>query len=61
MEGCIGSTHWKACETCVNNDSHEGCVIKEKIPMSLHLGDFILCDDYEKRTQKCSRPEKPGG
>ena len=47
MEGCIGTTHWKACETCRNNDSKYGCVIKENIPLSLHLGDWILCDDYE--------------
>ena len=47
MDGCIGSTHWEACETCRNNDRTHGCVIKEDIPLSLHLGDFILCDDYE--------------
>jgi hypothetical protein len=47
MEGCIAYPHWKACKTCKYNDSRYGCVIKERIPLSLHEGDFILCDDYE--------------
>ena len=47
MEGEIATPHWKACETCRNNDEVYGCVIREKIPLSLYLGDFILCDDYE--------------
>lgn len=48
MDNCIGSPHWEACETCRNNDRHYGCVVKEDIPLSLHNGDFICCDDYEQ-------------
>ena len=51
MEGCIASPHWQACQTCRNNDRHYGCVIKERVPLSLHLGDFILCDDYENNKE----------
>ena len=47
MEGCIATPHWEACETCLNHDDTHGCVIKEKIPLSLDLGDCIICDDYE--------------
>jgi len=49
MEGCIGTTHWEACETCRNFEKQNGCVIKEDIPLSLHLGDWMLCDDYENK------------
>jgi len=49
MEGCIGTTHWEACETCRNGDEHYGCVIKEEIPLSIYLEDWIICDDYEKK------------
>jgi len=48
MEGCIATPDWKACYTCVNDDDDYGCVIKEKIPLSLHDGCFILCGDYVK-------------
>jgi len=58
-EGCIASTHWEACKTCANFDDAYGCVIKEKIPLSLHLGDFILCGDYEKK-QGIEEEEKVG-
>ena len=51
MEGCIALPHWEACQTCRNNDKHYGCVIKEEIPLSLHNGNFILCDDYENNQQ----------
>ena len=49
--GCIGTALWKACKTCRNNDSTYGCVIKESIPLSLHLGAWILCGDYEKQEE----------
>ena len=52
MEGCIASPHWEGCETCRNNDQSYGCVIKEEILLSLHLGDFILCGDYEVKVEK---------
>ena len=48
MEGCIASPHWEACETCLNYKYQYGCVIKEEIPLSLYLGDWIVCDDYQK-------------
>ena len=48
IDGSIATPHWEACETCKNNDKHYGCVIKEDIPLSLYLGDWIICEDYEK-------------
>ena len=51
MEGCIASPHWEACATCRNNDPDYGCVIKEKIPLSLYNGEFIICDDYENNQE----------
>ena len=47
MDGCIGSTHWKACYSCRNNDMQYGCLIKEKISLSIHKGNWLLCGDYE--------------
>jgi len=61
MEACIASPHWEACKTCLNNDSQYGCLIKEKIPLSLHLGDWILCDDYIRTIQLCSICNEPTG
>ena len=51
MDGCIADTHWKGCKTCRNNDDNYGCVIKEKIPLSLKDGDFIICEDYENNQE----------
>ena len=48
MEGCMGTTHWEACLTCRNLDEHYGCIIKEEIPLSIYLENWILCDDYEE-------------
>ena len=48
MKGCIGTPHWEACDTCTNFDNILGCVRGEVISLSLHLGDWILCDDYEE-------------
>ena len=50
-KGCIANTHWKACQTCRNNAPVYGCVINENIPLSLHNGDYIICDDYKERTK----------
>jgi len=47
MEGCIGSTHWDACDTCKNYKPKKGCLIKTEIPLSLYLGEWVICDDYE--------------
>jgi hypothetical protein len=48
LDSCIGTPHWEACETCINNVRGHGCCLTGDINLSLHLGDFILCDDYEK-------------
>jgi len=48
MNGCIADTHWEACQTCRNNAPVYGCVIKEKITLTLYAGDYIICDDYER-------------
>jgi len=47
--GCVATAHWGACDTCRYNDSKYGCVIKEKIPLSLENTEFIICDEYESR------------
>ena len=50
MEGCIGTPHWDACESC-EHYRDEGCgyVNNGNVSLSLHeLGDWIICDDYEK-------------
>lgn len=55
-DACIGSPHWKACETCVH-DLDDGCELTGGDPLeentdldlSLYLGDFILCGYYEKK------------
>ncbi|RLB89398.1 MAG: hypothetical protein DRH26_11625 [Deltaproteobacteria bacterium] len=46
-DGCVGTTHWEACESCRNFDDKNGCVLKKEPPFSLYLSDWILCDDYE--------------
>jgi hypothetical protein len=46
MDNAIASPHWEACNTC-RFFSKNGC-IKSHIDLSVYLGDWILCDDYEK-------------
>ena len=49
-DACIASPHWGACETCKHN-KWSGCDLgSSDINMTLYLGDFILCDDYEPNT-----------
>ena len=49
-DASIAMPHWEACSTCLNFDDSAGCNVKEEINLSLHMGDFILCDDYEEDT-----------
>ena len=44
MENCIASPHWEACNTCKFHGDN-GCN-KSFVDLSVHLGDWILCDDY---------------
>jgi len=44
MKGEIANPHWGACESCGHYGRH-GCNLAH-IDLSLHLGDFILCDDF---------------
>lgn len=46
-DAAIASPHWEACETCTLFLPHLGCTRSEDINLSLHLGDWIVCDDYE--------------
>ncbi len=48
IDASIGMPDWEACETCEHHGK-EGCEIKEEIKLTLYMGDWILCDDYEKR------------
>ena len=41
----IASPHWEACETCVYAGEN-GCILPE-VGLSVYMGDWILCDDYE--------------
>ena len=44
--GAIASPHWDACEKCRNCEDGQ-CALGSSISMSLVLGDWIVCDDYE--------------
>lgn len=52
MQGSIGTPDWEACETCGNCDEG-GCNISH-IEMSVYLGDWIICDDYENKQEEVS-------
>ena len=54
-DSAIASPHWDACNTCKFLGAN-GCV-KSFIDMSVYLGDWILCDDYENN-QKIHLTEK---
>lgn len=47
IDAAIASPHWEACGTCKFHTMKHGC-IKNFIDMSVHLGDWIICDDYER-------------
>lgn len=47
MTGCIASPHWEACKTCTHHGS-DGCRLGESITLDIYLGDWIICEDYEK-------------
>lgn len=46
-DAAIALAHWDACSTCKFN-SFTKC-IKTKIELSVYLGEWIICDDYEKK------------
>jgi len=48
MEGCIASPHWEACSTCQHHGEN-GCNLVY-IDLSVYLGDWIICDDYVKKS-----------
>jgi hypothetical protein len=45
-DAAIASTHWEACNTC-KFFGNNGCV-KSFIDLSVHLGEWIICDDYNQ-------------
>jgi len=61
MEGCIGSPHWEACETCLNFHPQNGCNVKELDGFHIENGDFIICDDYESNHQQDADAEGRAG
>ncbi len=50
-DGCIASPHWDACEDCDCFEDQAGCTKQGDITMSLYLGDWILCDDFEPKEE----------
>lgn len=46
-ERAIASPHWRACDTCKFFNSND--CMKSCIDLSVYLGDWILCDDYERK------------
>ncbi len=44
IDRAIASTHWEACETCLNLGNN-GCELPD-IDLTVHLGDWILCENY---------------
>lgn len=58
MKGEIASPHWNACESCGHFGKH-GCNLSH-IDMSVHLGDFIVCDDYLEANKPMERDRASG-
>lgn len=56
IDATIGHPNWEACETCKNH-TDDGCDID--IELELHLGDFILCKQYEKELSDEADVRKP--
>lgn len=53
MKGEIACPHWNACESCGHFGKH-GCNLSH-IDMFVHLGDFIICDDYVEANKPMER------
>ena len=50
LDAYIASPTWEACKTC-RHSTDNGCEFSgESLNFSLYLGDFILCDAYEKES-----------
>ncbi|MEA1867236.1 MAG: hypothetical protein U9N19_03920 [Thermodesulfobacteriota bacterium] len=45
-DAAIATPHWEACETCKFRRDY-GCALP-CVDLSVFLGDWIICDDYEK-------------
>ena len=54
MKGEIANPHWNACDSCGHLGKH-GCNLSH-IDLSVHLGDFILCDDFVE-ANKSNQPD----
>ena len=53
MDAAIASPHWEACNTCKYHGDN-GCIISH-IDLSVYLGDWIICDDYENNKSIADR------
>ena len=49
-DAAIASPHWDACRECAHY-GRSGCNLSF-IDLSVHLGDWIICDDYLKNRQE---------
>ena len=49
MTNAIASPHWEACITCQKHGEN-GCILPH-IDLSVHLGDWITCDDYLEQAE----------
>lgn len=45
LDGAIASPHWEACEKCEHGENG-GCDL-QSIDLSVVMGDWIVCDDFE--------------
>jgi hypothetical protein len=50
-DGAIASPHWEACDKCRHYEDGV-CILGDSISMSIVMGDWIVCDDYES----CLKP-----
>lgn len=49
-DAAIASPHWEACETCVCMGEN-GCNLSD-IDISAYMGDWIICDDYDRKPEE---------
>lgn len=57
-EAAIASCHWDACETCKHYDETADQVCPHEPEVSVYLGDWIVCDNYERTEgdKQCPNP-----
>ena len=48
LEASIANPHWRACKAC-KHQGENGCELGEFLVVTVHLGNWLLCDDYESK------------